>query len=162
MSSPKSQASVPARSVSRSATVTAIWDQCPASSPALRSSNALFFATRIALINNGLMAPGDHHQNARRGDSAVQLRLNSGDLSIQTQPLQRRCKLTFQLAVNNADQMAAVHAVIRAISQALGTDKPPVISMQTGQSETTRQPVVEGFAALGSLAFAGSRRMAGA
>lgn len=162
MPSLKSHASVPARSVTRSATVTATWDQCPTSSPALRSPNALFFATRIALINNGLMAPGDHHQNARRGDNAVQLRLNSGDLSIQTQPLQRRCVLTFQLPVKNADQMAAVHAVIRAISQALGTDKPPVVAMETGQSESVRQSALEGFSALGSLAFAGPQRLAGA
>ncbi|MGH1358807.1 MAG: hypothetical protein ACRBC3_08595 [Burkholderiaceae bacterium] len=158
----RSEPAKAARTVSRSVLLTATWDNCPASSPAMRSSNALLFATRIALINQGLMAPGDHHQPGQRADLTDKLRLNSGELSVSAHPLQRRCVLVFDLVVKTADEMAAVHAVIRSVSQVLGTDRQPVVAMETGQSKSAATPVMSRFESLGSLAFGRGEIFAGA
>ncbi len=129
-------------STPRAITVSATWDNCAASSPVLRSPNALVFSTRLALVNQGLMAARDHVMaaNARRGthspvtDITHEFDLTNGSAVVSVRRLQRKCVLSVELASKTADEVAAVRAVFRSITELLGADREPVVAMQTGQS----------------------------
>jgi len=53
---------------------------------------------------------------------------------VSVRRLQRRCVLSVDLANRTADEMAAVRAVFRSITELLGADREPVVAMQTRQS----------------------------
>ena len=128
----------------RAVTVSASWDNCAASSPVLRSPNALVFATRLALVNQGLMAARDQvaAANAPRSarspisDVTHEFELSNGSAVVSVRRLQRKCVLSVELASKTADEVAAVRAVVRSITELLGADREPVVAMQTGQAIT--------------------------
>ncbi|MFK7965366.1 MAG: hypothetical protein AB8C46_15500 [Burkholderiaceae bacterium] len=128
----------------RSVTVSATWDNCAASSPVLRSPNALVFSTRLALVNQGLMAARDQvaaataPRSARSPVSDVthEFELTNGSAVVSVRRLQRKCVLSVELASKTADEVAAVRAVFRSITELLGADREPVVAMQTGQAIT--------------------------
>lgn len=136
--SPVTTASSAARSVSVSAT----WDNCAASSPVLRSPNALVFTTRLALINQGLIAARDHvavvnsprFAKSQVSDVTHEFELTHGSAVVSVRRLQRKCVLVVELASKTADEMAAVRAVFRSITELLGADREPIVAMQTGQT----------------------------
>lgn len=126
----------------RPVSVSATWDNCAASSPVLRSPNALVFSTRLALVNQGLMAARDHvaavgsskSSKPQVSDITHEFELTHGSAMVSVRRLQRKCVLSVELASRTSDEMAAVRAVFRSITELLGADREPIVAMQTGQS----------------------------
>ena len=126
----------------RSVSVSATWDNCAASSPVLRSPNALVFSTRLALVNQGLMAARDHVDVASspkntepQGSNVTHaFALTHGSATVSVRRLQRKCVLSVELASKTVDEMAAVRAVFRSVTELLGANREPIVAMQTGRS----------------------------
>jgi len=67
-------------------------------------------------------------------DITHEFELTHGSAMVSVRRLQRKCVLSVELASRTSDEMAAVRAVFRSITELLGADREPIVAMQTGQS----------------------------